>query len=453
MRWYRDYRERQAIASLRQFGAVAVPYAGRNVTRIYLAGPKIGDKELAQIVRDLRYLPKLTEVDLVQTSVSDAGLQRLGSVRGLKIIYLHKCLVTESGIQNLKKSLPDVVVKLEKPDPVPSGLVSRDIYRHAIVAAAISPDAKLLVTGSGDGTLRRWDAADLELQTTIAAHESWLFSVAFSADGTLIATGGGDSLVKLWDAATMQPRGTLSGHQDDVHAVLFRPTGSTLISAGDDKTIRIWDLELQQEQCVLRGHSRPIPSLALSPDGRTLASGGRDGLVVLWDLQTRRQLRILRGHAADVNAVAFSPNGELLASASYDRDVRVWDVATGRLRRVLSGHGDRVFTVRFSPDGLCLASGSGDGSVRLWDLHDLEKVKIWRGQQNVSSILFNPRRQSLITTAAEGNLFVRRLPSGLVNTIVWTRFGERGLSLAPLAQDLSSLGARDATTLAETFRP
>ena len=88
-------------------------------------------------------------------------------------------------------------------------------------------------------------------------------SVAYSPCGKWIASGGGsgDETVRIWDAATGAAVGSpLRGHSDGVLSVAFNQEGTLLASSSYDKTVKIWDPVSGEEKCTLRGR-RYVPSL------------------------------------------------------------------------------------------------------------------------------------------------------------------------------------------------
>ena len=79
------------------------------------------------------------------------------------------------------------------------------------------------------------------LLMNLLGHSGSVRSVSFSPDGSRIVSGSGDSTVRVWDAVTEKVINTLTGHSDFVMSVSFSPDGSRIVSGSWDNTVRVWD--------------------------------------------------------------------------------------------------------------------------------------------------------------------------------------------------------------------
>ena len=203
------------------------------------------------------------------------------------------------------------------------------IYSSAII---FSPQTSAVRRDNLD-KIPRWlrklpqvEEAWASLIQTLAGHSGSVWAVAFSPDGKRIASGSGDETIKLWDATTGDLQKTLAGHSGSVWAVVFSPDGKWIASGSNDKTIKLWDATTGDLQKTLAGHSGWVWAVAFSPDGKWIASGSGDKTIKLWDATTGDLQKTLAGHSGWVRAVAFSPDGKRIASGSEDETIKLWDV-------------------------------------------------------------------------------------------------------------------------------
>ena len=176
----------------------------------------------------------------------------------------------------------------------------------------------------------------------ITGHTGWVHAVATGElDGRpVVVSGSGDGTVRVWDLATGALVGDpFTGHSGGVHAVGVTELDGrpVVVSGGGDGTVQVWDLATGRPVSdQFTGHTGWVHAVATGElDGRpVVVSGGGDRTVQVWDLATGALVGDpFTGHRGDVNAVAVTEldGRPVVVSGSDDGAVRVWDLATGRL--------------------------------------------------------------------------------------------------------------------------
>ena len=98
-----------------------------------------------------------------------------------------------------------------------------------------------------------------------------------------IVSGSGDNTVRVWDAVSGDcVLGPLYGHTDGVTSVSFSPDGSRIVSGSYDNTVRVWDAGSGECVQTLEGHTDYVMSVSFSGDGTRIISGSRDNIVRVW---------------------------------------------------------------------------------------------------------------------------------------------------------------------------
>src|SRR5262249_30779416 len=141
-----------------------------------------------------------------------------------------------------------------------------------------------ILSGSGDGTLKVWDAATGQELLTLKDHQGAVLSMAISPDGNRIVSGSADGTVKVWDAHKGRDVFSLGKNALSlVNCVAFSPDGRRIVTGTIDSSTRgggrplyvlkVWDARKGQLLLALKGHASVITCVAVSPDGKRIASG------------------------------------------------------------------------------------------------------------------------------------------------------------------------------------
>jgi WD40 repeat protein len=286
-------------------------------------------------------------------------------------------------------------------------LYSRSEHTKPVLGVAISPDGKIVVSGSADNTIKVWDLASGRLLRTIEPHSSWIFSVAISPDGKNIVSGNWDNTIDIWQIEDGKRLRSLNGHKDSVTSVAISPDGKTIVSGSKDRTIKIWNIADGNLQQTLTGHTNSINSVAISSDGKTIISGSEDRTISTWQIGDGKRLLNLTGHEDIVTSVAISPDGKTIVSGSKDRTVSVWGSADGQRLRTIP-HAYSVLAVAISPDGKTIFSGSSDRTIKAWQLTDGKPIQVLSSDWVVTSVAISPDGQTILSGSGDRAIDVWR---------------------------------------------
>lgn len=242
----------------------------------------------------------------------------------------------------------------------------------AVQAVAISPNGQVLATSGQDAALRLWDWPTLNNKIVYLENELTVLALAITPDSRFLVSGSLDG-IRLWNLNIRRPFYKLIGYGDPIYALAIAPNGYILASGNVNGKVRFWNLREGTIVSEFQPHSKGISGLAFTPDGRKLVTASQDKTVKIWDLETGQLLHEMTGavHSSGVRSMALSPDGQLVASASND-GIRIWSVASGRLLAKPAGpNPDWVESIAFSPNGQILATGKFNGEVDLWQVISL----------------------------------------------------------------------------------
>jgi WD40 repeat protein len=278
-----------------------------------------------------------------------------------------------------------------------NGHAIRSLVGHekAVTTCAFLPDGKHEISGSLDGTIRFWDAAGQSTRTVHTAGP--VLALAVSPDGKQLASCGDGEVVTLRELPAGEPH-TLKGHNDLVTDVAF---------VDEQHIVSADSIRGHEFDCDLGDHSAfdACVTLAVLPAGRVFTAR-KTGLLTILETSDA-VLAELPGHTAPVVKVAASKDGKRAVSTSLDGTVRVWDLERRSQTATLVGHQGRVPACAVSPDGHRALTGGDDGTVRLWDLDSGEELSKLEGHSGpVTSISPFPDGKHVLTSSLDGTLLI-----------------------------------------------
>ncbi|MEO9870756.1 WD40 repeat domain-containing protein [Ekhidna sp.] len=119
-----------------------------------------------------------------------------------------------------------------------------ELGSFAINCLDINPDGNTLAIGRDRGDVILWDISKKELIRIISGHQSTVTDIQFSPNGKLLLTTSRDGSARIWDLSDSRKLPIiLDDHNDWVFTGSFNPSGSQVITGGGDEYIRTWPVD------------------------------------------------------------------------------------------------------------------------------------------------------------------------------------------------------------------
>jgi WD40 repeat protein len=306
------------------------------------------------------------------------------------------------------------------------------------------------------------------LKSGTPGHTDVVNSVRFSGDGDTAVSGSNDGTIRRWEVNgdRLDPHrrlagGILASPNRATNSLRFMPEDSNRVAAGLENGIvtvldvttaaKIYDLEDANAQSDDR-----VFDLVFTQDSRNLFIGHGSGKVRVWNIPPRGSqnppsignlidLHQLGQSGFQVYTLAVSPDSQTLAIGGNFKRFILWDdwdkksaqdrsptIAVQKLEKLdpklSAGTSDYVWGLAFAPKApKVLATGDSDGYITIWNLSQCQpekpplpatgirelncqergKIDRWQaGQQAIRTIAFNEDGKLLASAGDDGNIIV-----------------------------------------------
>ncbi|KAH8804552.1 WD40-repeat-containing domain protein [Xylogone sp. PMI_703] len=194
---------------------------------------------------------------------------------------------------------------LQKAHKAPRALYTRKAHDKDINALDVNFNGQLFASASQDRTVKIWSTEEGEAQGVLRGHRRGVWSVKFAPKDTptiigengpaagkgLVLTGSGDKTVKIWSLSDYTCLRTFEGHTNSILKVAWLNLPSAeerskrpvqIASAGGDGLVKIWDATTGEVSCTLDNHEDRVWALTVHPVTNMVVSGGGDSVVTFW---------------------------------------------------------------------------------------------------------------------------------------------------------------------------
>ncbi len=293
--------------------------------------------------------------------------------------------------------------KVEEHGPVVAG------HRSTITSLAFTTDARLLVSGARDGTLRVWSVrqgleacAPLELRSGVIAmalapdrpvvaaalrdrrlmlwdfgprrqvihlrapDDSPLKAVAISSDGRLVAAGGSRRSIYIWHTDRGTVAGEIKGTTGRIESLAFTPDASGLVCGTHKGRLELFDRGAGGARWSVKTGLGRIVALCLPPRANGVLGGAAEGTVACWDLADGSEQRRVRPMLGRLTSLAVSPDASQLLVGLASGRACLTAAGSGGELGMLDGHPGAVTASAIAGVEKYAATGTTDGTVRLW---------------------------------------------------------------------------------------
>ncbi len=222
---------------------------------------------------------------------------------------------------------------------------------------SMSGDGSLVAVGGNGRSLYVADAASGKLRWDLSreGHLGVVRDLLFTPDAKFLISGASDMTIRVWDLQNKKAHAVFRFDSTNPQLKRWTPDGA-------ERAKHVHDIE---------GKYVYLGRIALAPDGKTLALGGNvDGKIPLVDLATGKVVKAVALKQPKGACVQFTKDGKWLVvgGAPPNGAVEIWDLEKGDIVTTFGKHESGIKHIAVSPDKKTVATGGTGDGFRVWDV-------------------------------------------------------------------------------------
>lgn len=284
-----------------------------------------------------------------------------------------------------------------------------------VLAVAVTPDMRYVISASADKTLKVWDLESTLTQDFDMIRHRGTAAIALTPDGSKAVSAQADGLLTVWDMESGNPvREMIS--RGEKNAVAITANGRRCVCPGYDGDLEVWDLEKGRRLVLLEGWCDQVLSLSFSCGDRQVVAVGRN-FVGRWYVRSGKRIGSRVQVHSRTSSVALAPMAnrillgrmDLLADEMIDPIgvIDVFDLRKGTMVHSLEPHGDDVWAVSVTESGFLAVSGADDGTLKVWNLAARKEMFLLRGHAGgINSVAVTPSGNRAVSGSRDRNIML-----------------------------------------------
>uniref|UniRef100_A0A8B9KY19 Striatin n=1 Tax=Astyanax mexicanus TaxID=7994 RepID=A0A8B9KY19_ASTMX len=298
------------------------------------------------------------------------------SIRGLAFHPVEPVLVTASEDHTLK------MWNLQKTAPTKK-------YEGAVLCVVMSSNGEQCFSGGVDGTIQSWNTPNPNidpydsyepsvLRGALCGHTDAVWGLVYSSAHHRVLSCSGDGTVRLWNAADTSPSLAVFnenkelGIPSSVDLVCSEP--AHMVTAFSNGRMGIFNMETQQ-LCITAwtvdtDAPHQINKVLSHPTLPITITAQEDRHIRFFDNNTGKLIHSMVAHLDAVTSLAVDPNGLYLMSGSHDCSIRLWNMESKTCIQEFTAHrkksDESINDVAFHPSKCYIGSAGADALAKVF---------------------------------------------------------------------------------------